>query len=262
MTAVLPSTGNAFVEALLRSPTFLPQLAALSVPVLAMTVAFGGLLVMRRRRAGARPLARLHRETEGVALAADLVLVMAPFMVLVMVLLQTTWMMRETVLVHYAAYTAARSARAHACPPLPENGQVFLLERLGRLGCTNDWNRAETAARYSLISASPAWGIPCQGACRIPEQVLSAISGPTGVSAQLPALLDQARYAFDGDNVRLDVGFDPKYLLIGARRGSVPPIRARVTFRHYVLYGLGPAIGTRRPDGYFYRESEAEVTLL
>jgi hypothetical protein len=250
------------LAALASSPTFGPELVRLGLPFLlsAGLCSLGFIYLHRTRKR--RPAAGLHRDERGMALAADLVLVMVPFMILILVLLQTLWMMRETVIVHYAAFNAARSARVHLCPPLPESTTVFTLQLSGKLGCDNDRRKAETAARYSLISASPAWGIPCQSNCTIPQDVIRAISVNTNLTSQAPAIMDQARYAFDRDNVTVDVDFDPKYMGLAVKKGTLPPVRARLTFRHYVLYGLGRAIGTKRSDGYFFRETVAEVTLL
>lgn len=264
MIDTLPAivSSGTFLAALANSTTFLPQFLQLAFPLCgAGLLLLSGALWLKKSR-NRRKLVRLPKNENGIALAADLVLVMIPFMILIMVLLQTLWMMRETVIVHYAAFNAARSARVHLCPPIPENSTVFLMQMSGKLGCDNDTRKAETAARFSLISASPAWGIPCLSTCTVPQDVIRSIASNTGVALQTPALMDQARYAFDRDNVAVDAGFDPRFVALSAKKGVLPPVRVRLTFRNYVLVGLGPAIGTKRTDGYYYRETVAEVTLL
>ncbi len=265
-----------FLAALWRSPTFVAALSgyglALMVAVVAGLAGLGFLRARRRRRPrGLGCLARdgrlagngrhLAGDERGVVLAAELVLVVMPVILFVLLVAQICWMMRETVILHYAAFAAARSARVHLCPPIPDPRAV-LRSPMGRAGCTGDRRRAETAARMALVAASPPWGIPCQSSCVIPREALVAIARETGVSAQSPAILDQARYAFDRANVSVSVDFEPKGLILARQAGEVPPVKARVTFRHYVIYGIGQVFGTRRSDGYFYRASTAEMTLL
>lgn len=253
--------GTAFLWALRDSPTFLSELLGLGAIAAAVTI-LAALPLAARLRRRRRAVAGLHRSTAGVVLAADLILIMIPLMVIILVLLQTLWLMRETVIVHYAAFNAARSARVHLCPPLPESTVVLMMQTMRKAGCTNDTGKAEFAARMSLISASPPWGIPCTGRCDVPERAIRAIAGNAGARPQADAVVDQARYAFDRDNVTLTVGFDPAYPGAFASRSPAVPVRARLGFRHYVIYGLGPMFGTRRADGYYYRASEAEVTVL
>jgi hypothetical protein len=255
---------SGFAEALVRSPTFLwsilewlsiflgAGLAGLAIVVLAMS----------RLRGRVSLAGRLRADDIGSVVAIDLVLVMVPVIVIMLVLIQSLWLMRETVIVHYAAYSAARSARVTLCPPLAESDRALLLQTSGKLGCNGDVSDAETAARLALVSASPPWDVPCQQNCTFPDRPLRAIAQETGTGNIYAALEAQARYAFDAPNVRLDVEFDPRYLALALRPGLTPPVRARLTYRHYVLYGLGPMFGVRRSDGYYYKETIAEVSVL
>ncbi|MCO6188241.1 hypothetical protein [Rhizobium sp. L1K21] len=256
-------TDPAFANALMSSPTFVKTLAADAALFGAGLCASLGLYqFVRFFRPAIRSQKSIHRDECGSALAADLVLVMVPAITIMLILVQSLWLMRETVIVHYAAFTAARSARVNICPSMPESLQAFTLQSMGKLGCRGDGGRAEQAARLALISASPPWEVPCLGNCRIPEKTLRAIADETGTGDLYPALEVQARYAFDPQNVALSVGPDPKYLALALKPGLTPPIRARLTFRHYVIYGLGRAFGQKRSDGYYYKETVAEVTLL
>jgi len=252
-----------FARALSTSPTFLPQMA----PLVAIAFVAPVALVLHLWRRARRPVGEaspgaLHADRRGVVVASDFALVILPVILFTLGILQTAWLMRETVIVHYAAYAAARSARVHLCPPLPESLALSMMRARGEGDCTDDLGRAEAAARLALVSAAPPWGIPCLGACEVPEAALSAIARNTGNAARLAALRDQARYAFDADNVRVDVGFVPQFAWLAMTPGAEPPVRARVTFRHYVVYAVGRALGVRRADGYYYRESTAEVSLL
>ncbi len=249
------------VQALYASPTFGPAIAfAFALFCMALLALFAIVALLRRRRVRV-DLKALPRDTGGVALALDLVLVLVPTITITLVMLQSLWLMRETVILHYAAYNAARSARVYICPDMAQTIGAYGLQATGKLGCTGDRSKAEEAARLALVSAGPPWEIPCQSNCRIPEKALRAISGQTGTGKIYAALEVQARYAFDPPNVKLTVEPDPRWRF-AMPKGETPPMRARLTFRHYVLYGLGPAFGTKRPDGYYYRETTAEVTLL
>ncbi len=249
-----------FAEALWSSPTFLPSLAW---PLMAFLGPGGVMLAALAFVGWARfSLPALSRDVTGTALAADLVLVMVPVIAVMLILTQSLWLMREIVIVHYAAYGAARSGRVMLCPIVPETGRALMLQAAGKLGCTGDAHKAEMAARLALVSASPPWPVPCLGNCRFPDRPLRAIAGETGAGALYPALEAQAEYAFDPDNVKVEIGFDPRYLAFAAKPGLTPPVRARLTFRHYVIYGLGPVFGQPRSDGYYYKETVAEVTVL
>ena len=144
----------------------------------------------------------------------------------------------------------------------PESFLLTYVELRREAGCTNDRWRAENAARISLISASPPWGIPCQQQCQVPETVLRAIAERTGTGPQADAIIDQAHYAFDPENVYLSVEMERSGLLSAMTAGKPQPVRARLTFRHYVVYGFGPIFGKKRQDGYYYRETTAEMVLL
>lgn len=255
---------SGFAEALVRSPTFAwSMLEWLSIFLLASLIGLATVLFAARRVRKRVPFrGRLPVDDAGSVVALDLVLVMIPVMVIMLVLVQSLWLMRETVIVHYAAYSAARSARVTLCPPLAESDRAFMLQAAGKLGCNGDVSGAETAARLALVSASPPWDVPCQQNCAFPDRPLRAIAQETGTGKIYAALEAQAHYAFDAPNVRVDVQFDPHYLALTMRPGLTPPVRARLTFRHYVLYGLGPMFGVRRADGYYYKETTAEVSVL
>lgn len=251
-----------FVTTLFASPSFFDELAALGLLCGLLVLPLLMVMMVRLRCRSSHSLGQLAKCNRGSVLAIDLIMVMVPFITILLVMLQSLWLARENVIVHYAAFNAARSARAHLCPPLPDSVQMLALQALGKAGCTGEKQRAETAARMALISASPPWGIPCLANCVIPENVIRAISTKTQVGAQTNAILDQAKYAFDPSNVKVEVGVNPAYLPVAAKPGGMVPVRAEVTFRHYILFGFGPVFGSRRADGYFYRESQAEVSLL
>lgn len=263
MASILKWTDSSeFLPVLWASPTFLPAIGWIILVGACVVTLVAWPIAARLRGRTQRAVTSVHGASEGAVLAADLILVMIPFIVIMLVMTQTMWLMRETVIVHYAAFNAARSARVHLCPPVPEISFTAMFATGDNGGCTGRQEPAEFAARMSLVSASPPWGIPCLGHCEVPETVLRAIARNTGTNPQTNAILDQARYAFDRENVRLSVEFDPLYIAVMVKPGAMPPVRAKLTFRNYVIYGLGPMFGTRRPDGYYYQETAAEVTVL
>jgi len=248
------------------SPTLLPSLGKLALFAgLALCGALVCLWLLARRR-GRVSLYSLARDDAGAVLAADYILVAMPFVVFVTVMVQITWLMRETIILHYATYAAARSARVHLCPVIPDLPIGALLQSQGIL-CTDDRERmVEKTARFALISASPPWNIPCLGACQVPQTAISAIASNTDTAGQRNAMLSQARYAYDSQNLRIDLRKDLAFAVLSGNNpvepGFRPPVTVRVAYRHYIITLVGPLLGVRRSDGYYYRETSAEVTLL
>ncbi len=226
------------------------------------------LFLVRRRLPGQsamKPFSRLAADDRGAAFSADFILVAVPVLVFITLLVQITWMMRETIVVHYAAYSAARSAKSHECPLLPAGPNALYLVQQEWL-CSRNSDAPEQAARYALITASPPWDIPCLGSCAIPDTVLRTIARQSGISERANMLNRQARYAFDQSNVRLSVEHDHALMLLAgqtvATPGARPAVKAELIFRNYLFKWTGRLLGERRGDGLYYKETRAVVRLL
>lgn len=254
-----------FWALLTASPTLFPDLAKLALVGGSATLLLIIPYVALRRR-GLVALS-LHRNRSGAALAADYILVAMPFVVFTALILQVAWLMRETLVVHFAAFAAARSAQVQVCPAIPEGPNAAALQLRGILCNGNAYQaRVETAARFALVSAAPPWDVPCLGSCIAPDSAVRAIAEETETADQADAMRSQARYAFDPQNVTVRIEPDIGFTLISGlalkkQLGLRVPQRVTVTFRHHVITVVGPLLGTRRSDGYYYRETVAEVVI-
>lgn len=243
-------------QAVWQSPTFLPNL----LPGFAAT----GTLVLLGwwicRMTSPRMLRALWQDQRGAATAMDLALVAPVFVFVMLLILQWAMLMKDTLIVHYAAFAAARSARVHLCPP-PANGDMANMSVMGGMACDNDTSQPEMAARYALITASPFGPRSCDGGCSPPQDVVVALANGTGTQTNLRAWQDQAQYAFDGSNLEIQ----SELLPVSAKAGTPgeSPARVRVRFRHILLPWMEWTFGNgRRGDGTAYTIIEAEVTVL
>lgn len=217
----------------------------------------------RRHR---QAVARLHADQHGVVISVDLMLIAVPFILFVTLIVQMSWLMRETVIVHYAAYAAARSVKVHECPWVPD-GIIGLMLVQRKLLCTGkEQEQALEAARYSLIAASPPWDIACEDTCEVPEEVLRTIAREGGTSQRENMLVRQAHYAYDPANVELKISMDERMTMMSGEfpweRGARPSVKAELVYRHHIVKWVGPLLGVERDDGDYYREGRAVVSLL
>jgi hypothetical protein len=253
------ATDSQFWIVLINTPSFSAATWSILPGFLALSALFAFVTGRRLRRVSLSALARNER---GAATAMDLVLVVPIFLFVMLLIFQWALLMKNTVIVHYAAFTAARSARVHLCPP-PANADAARMRAFGGMACTDDRSRQEMAARYALIMASPFDPrLRCEASCNPPQAVVDALARGTGTEQNGLAWQNQARYAFDGPNVEVDAQVIPPG---SARAGTPgePAGKARVRFRHVLLPWMEWTFGNgRRGDGNAYTIIEGEVTLL
>ena len=108
-----PSSSNDFFSVITESPAFWTQavgfgLAAICGVFLALMVLRAG---MRRRQLRLQRLRALHADVRGVAAIMDFTLVMPIFIMVILLTLQLALMANASIMVHYAAYSAARAAK-------------------------------------------------------------------------------------------------------------------------------------------------------
>ncbi len=202
--------------------------------------------------------------TSGMAVVMDLVLVTPIFMFIMLLILQWAILMKDVLLVHHAAYAAARSAKVHLCPGLTGSAGLMKMRALGSLPCTDDRRKAEDAARYVLVTASPFTStLQCEGGCSPPSAAFEALARGTNTERNMQAWLAQARYAFDPANVSVQVeSVALAQIAAGDDNPGEPSARARVSFRHILLPWMEIAFGDgRRIDGTAYATLVAEVRL-
>ena len=276
--------GMDFVRALLDSPTFLPGLLpglGISVALIALAVVLGRSFL--RRMVRRRP-ADLHRDEAGAAVALDFALTLPVFVVLVLLVGQYALLVQGQLIVHYSAYVAARTARAH----LFEAGhQAGLLNVLSTDVSPNSWwieqqeidrieRLADRAARFALIAAaSPA----DPGRLGLDSAALSDAETRSGVRQWLPrltgastsgeiskrhdSLFRKTAYAFYPDHAEVEItveDLDTKFALFGGH--SMYVIRADVTFQQVITMSggavLGPIWGDKEVNGTWYHTSKGD----
>ncbi|GEM_PF-1509736 len=280
-----------FVDLLLHSPTFWNTAGlwmGLSV-LLALS-----LLYWLRCRA-CRQCRAVAGDTSGAAGAVDMVLTLPIFIVIVLLIVQFAILANGALIVHYAAYTAARSARVY------NDKFVCLLYLQSRPNlCRQQQAVYERAARFALIAASSSNPyLRCRGNCEVPESILATLVAASGNpqnradnvlkvagfsfrSTPARALLRKARYAFDSGNSKINVTTPPLAYLPAVQQGGqnadgafsrvmkaaaavLPVVTAKVSFDLHMLLPVGrliPGTQQREQDGHYYKTATAEVTLL
>lgn len=231
----------------------------------------GALLALAARRGRLRPLASLLGEERASAAAMDLALVVPVFTYIMLMFVQFAILLQDAQIVRYAAFVAARSARVHLCAPLPAPTLIGSgLALMRGQPCDRDEGRADKAARYALIAASPADPLlRCEGGCSLPANMpagLAALAAGTGMNDHLKAWQNEARYAFDTANVKVKADITLVGALLslpGAGNNGEHPGHARVEFHHILLPMMGTVFGSgKRTDGKWYAIMTAEATVL
>jgi hypothetical protein len=218
--------------------------------------------LMRRRPVRLDTLAGNER---GAAVILDLALVAPIFVTIMVAFLQWAILLNDTIVVHYAAFAAARSARVYLCPTIPFSANQGIAQAFGLAPCSGGPNNPENAARFALIPASPFNDqYRCEGSCQAPEDAMKALAHGMQIDNQTGAWLQQARYAFDPANVKVDVSI--QLLAYLARVGSnvrEMPVTAIVQFRHVLMFPMDKVFGDGyRSDGVGYRTIVAQMTLI
>lgn len=284
------SDGASLLEiarAFATSPSFWQQTVPLSACALASLGALIAFMVLRMRRARRR-VSRLVHSEHGSAQAMDFVLTF-PIALLVMYLfIQFLMAAQASLVVHYAAYVAARTARTmYWDVSVDEVRAEQVRERL--LG-DNDtsrrqyWrvirsrnegrarSRAAIAARVALMAAVPASQVTpgrVSADAAVVLKEVNSLSPRTALRIRSEAGRNKAIYAFVPANARIVVDVDAQYerALLIFQAGSGPrvralPIQAEVTFRYPLRMPVGRFFGTPAPGGGYYRDLEARVVLL
>lgn len=267
MTPMSPADSSildsAFLEALLRSPTFwLPSNGA----ALAGTAGLAALLLVLSAlllgtRPGRRARADLAADETGSVTALDLVLVTPLFVLFMFMVFQFAILSKNHLFTHYAAYQAARSARVHFCPIIP----LGAADVVNRMPCRDSAaaGKADLAARLALIPAAPYRQVRCSSGCAYPDAVLRAVFSTTGQFSLSRAMTRQARYMFDKQNVKVTVQRAPLAMYARGVRSPHVPVVATVEARFLLLEYAGWVFADgRRSDGNTYTISRAEVSLL
>lgn len=264
------------------SPTFKESMfyagLLLSVFLLLIFTSFRYFLKFKDKTFGGLLLS-FKQDKRGSANAVDFVLVIPFFMFMMCLFVQMSMVVNASLIVHYAAYSAARSASVHFCK---RSVLAYPLGYFGGCSVSKAEGPALNAARYVLIAASPVdASIPSSG--NPPSQNLQHIAD-SYLDRRSP-LMTQARYAFDSRNVSVDVqaavSSDPSiqaqfWLERIPQLGSTDPntltdrkllnswpVTVKVEFiKHLGVPLVGPFLSDVRRGNIHFRRIEAEITLL
>ena len=157
-----------FLESIARSTTFWQETVIPATVALALTAGLMVFAVRRSRRQKLRSARRFHRDRRGAAAAVDFILTIPIVLAVVFLIIQFAMLSHASLVVHYAAYASARSARvwywdydtafidgvfgvAGVDPALLKN------QLAGRLLANSDGAETEAkyAASFALIPIAP-----------------------------------------------------------------------------------------------------------
>ncbi len=151
------------LSAIAHSPGLWSQAVLYSFSALAgLILASLTLFFYLRRHRARRVLRSLHRDTSGVAAIMDFTLVLPIFVMIVLLTLQLALMANASVVVHYAAYSAARAAKTqlvdfdHAFLDLDCCSVDLANKALGIMGALSLLNGSNGPAREKVFAAA-AW---------------------------------------------------------------------------------------------------------
>jgi hypothetical protein len=258
------------IAALVASPTFYGTVVLWGLACLAGAGALVA-AVWRLRRQQIRWRA-LSPDERGSATAADFVLTLPFFLVVVLWVIQFGIMANDALIVHYAAYSAARSARVwmwdRQMVRIPGVDERILNNPVVRRNRDPEvQRRVERAARFALIAASPADPAVRSAGGTVPRRVLRAVAAEGGRPDRRDVLTRKARYAFAPENstVRFDIVREispyPDILFDYFKPADAWPVTAEVRYRMHLAIPAAWVLG-ERGNGHFYRWVDAKVTLL
>lgn len=239
----------------------------------AILLLFLGVRVLFWRRAGHVPAYSSWRDdARGSASAVDFAITLPIFMGIMAMVIQLAAMANDAIVTHYAAYSAARSARVWMWDrdgdrrwprQIPSSRTPAALVNRSQ----TVQHKIENAARFALIPASPvgAGGVSRQ----LPTTILKAMAKVSGQPARLGALSNKARYAFDPRNstVEFDIArsalTQPGLSADHRQPSDAWAVTVSVDFRmHLGVPVASRLLGTRARSGGYYRTVSATVTLL
>lgn len=254
-----------FWSTLIRSETFWTGCVAW----LAGALGFMALSLMLAKTGGRVGARRFVRDDTGAVALIEFVMLLPVLLLLTGVVVQFLILAQTSLYLHQAAYAAARSARVHKCPPTSLSGALgnptegmmrALLEN-----CREHGEPWEVAARVALIPASQSSAdseARQGGRCNFPEALIELSMGSPVRPSLEKAVRAKACYAFEPENVGVEVAWQTDLLGTFTTDGP-PPIKAVVEFRLPIATPSGMIFAHgKRPDGTRYRLGKAEVTLL
>lgn len=262
-----------FFAALVRSDTFWSE-TVLSIVLIIFLIFFSCLLIqIIGKRIKANKIVQLHQS--GAAAAVDFVLTFPIFMFVLFLIIQFALIANASLYIHYAAYSAAHSARIHYFDTSTNAARVskqFGLSNsfvLSQVNAKMAEEKALDAARLALISV----GSPKRNLSSNPDTSSNAWRGINTYTETLSkevgtsdadVFLRKASYSFDNYNLSLKVHLDDDPLfLIRRLQVSEFPVHADLTYKFILALPLaGKVFGAKGSHGFYYRDLNANVSVL
>ncbi len=274
---------SAPVMEVVRTVSSSPYFWSQTVPMLCgalLTLTAMAVVVLRAHRRIRLRLLRLASAEEGSAAAMDFVLTFPILMLVGFMFIQFLLGAHASLVVHYAAYSAARTARTaiwettindvrkiQALERLYGDGNERLktLQRLGeaRLNTSSAQRRALESARLVLMSATPSSFR--QAASTVSPAANAALKTLHATGVSMTAARRKAAYVSTAGNVRVRVDVVDRFELAAIARSDklridALPIVANVEFKYPLTMPVSRLFAT--PAGASYRWLAARVELL
>lgn len=279
-------------HAFLGSPYFWSQTLPLLGGCLACFAVLAAVTLRAARKARIRAR-ELLRSERGSAEAMDFVLTFPIVLLLVLVFVQLMFGLHASLVVHYAAYSAARAARAaywdftildirtlQSIGALIDNETVLkqkdmqqwrLLEQLNK---QNAANRALTAARLAIMAGIPS---AQRGTANVPGGSAGAamLKSVVGLKAKSVAATNKTAYAYSGSGLKVSIAPADRYVR-ALNQGLIPffgggidglrvaalPMRATVSYSFPLRMPVARYFGKRSATGAYFRVLTAQAEVL
>ncbi len=199
------------------------------------------------------------------ALGLEAVLLFVPMLVLFGAVSQVMILAQQRTYVEMAAYSAARAALVHKCPPaivMDALRSPWAARNAFACSDTSDkQQRIEDAARWALVAASPTSDFAKGRGCPTIQAGLE-IARASGKLDGLDAALENALcYAYQPDSVEVTADWELSSLTQITGGASIP-MRATVRYKAQLATPFRRFIQDgQRGDGTYWRWVEAEVVL-
>lgn len=253
-----------FVETLSRSETFLFNTLPWVFLIVLLSAVFLRLLKRQKQR-----LAAFATDDRGAAAAMDFVFILPIGIFFISMIIQVLMLAHQSIVIHHAAFKAARSALVVKCSP-PSVQRLGLEEIIDNLTCDQS-ERDVIIRRAALIAALPAASssntvrdrVTCnaQNVRDLTQGIVAMSLGYGAPQFLQQALENRVCYVLEPGNLRVT----SKWLETGYVTEGLPPVEVTLIYRHPLTAPIGSWLlaskGGRRGDGSRWREGIATVVL-
>jgi hypothetical protein len=265
-----------FFRVLIQSSTFWETVVLWSVVSISLLVF--AIYLLLRMRGKCRNIKQFHSDSSGAAAAIDFAFTIPIFTFVIMAVIQFALFAQSALIVHYSAYTGARSARVMMwdLDPARVPGanlelayKNILYRKKKENGPQGYREKVENAVHFALIAASPFKRSNCRPSKNIPTRVLQEIARSANLPSKAAVLKAQACYAYDARNSKIDIetGFEllrsnPEIYSDFIQRADAWPVKVTVNFRYKLSIPIVKRLWGKRDAQGYYRNLPADVVLL